>query len=191
MQIFTREVILERLLLVSDLVALQQAAEPAFISETIRWMEATEQKLERLRSPLASFCAAERARALAALDGVSEGGGAREAKSSRKAIRAALALSLGRVEHELRQAVLHHDRQLDLIAEKVAQLLAMAPSGAIAPPPPEGMTPAYTRTVWQALGQLTETRNLHRYVSARMSADDRKGLLEQALEHMFEDTPAP
>jgi len=70
MLVYTREVMLARLLLVPELINLYQAQDGGFVAAVLQWMNDTEGALKRLRHPLASMCSSQRARVLAALDGV-------------------------------------------------------------------------------------------------------------------------
>jgi hypothetical protein len=190
MLVYTREVMLARLLLVPELINLYQAQDGGFVAAVLQWMNDTEGALKRLRHPLASMCSSQRARVLAALDGVMEGGDARGA-SGRKAARAAVALCLSHVEGALRQRVAELDSQLHAASEKMAQLLALGSAQHPLPLPPTEPHSQWVRQVWLQLGQVPETRNLHGYLGALLSADDRVAVLSDALSQLLDALPTP
>ncbi|TBO32551.1 hypothetical protein EYS42_05010 [Aquabacterium lacunae] len=180
MQLYTRETLLERLMLVPDLIGLYQAQDASFAPAVLQWMTATEDLLKRLRSPLVSMCSGQRARLLAAVDGV-HADAAAAGSSPRKASRAAAALCLTQVEAALRHRVQELDTQLQVNAEKMAQLVALGAAVKPLPVAPQTIDPSWLQLVWQQLAAVPETRHLHGYLSALMAPADRHALLEDAV----------
>ncbi len=187
---YTREVMLSRMLLVPDLITLYQAQDPAFMNAALLWMNDTEAALKQLRHPLASQCSSQRAKLLAAVDGVQADGQLGGNTHSRKAARAAAALCLSHVEGALRQKVSELDGQLQTATEKMAQLLALGSARQPLPLPPTEPRAACLRQVWGQLGQASESRHLHGYLSALLSASDREAVLDGTLSQLIDALPA-
>lgn len=188
---YTREALVERLLQVPALISLYQGQDAAFLPTTLQWMSETEALLKQLRSPLASLCASERGRLLAAIEGFRDAELVTREGSPRKAARAMGALCLGRVEASLRERVGELDARLGVAAEKMAQLLALGSTKSPLPLPPTEPASEWLAQVWQHLAGVAETRQLHAYLSSLLSADDRQYLLAQATEHLLAALPTP
>lgn len=186
---YTREVMLGQLLQVPDLITLYQAQDPAFSTATLHWMVTTEEALKKLRHPLASQCSSQRAKLLAAADGI-HADAAAAGGSSRKAARAAAALCLSHVEGALRQKVSELDAQLQTATEKMAQLLALGSAQHPLPLPPTEPRSAWLQQVWQRLGHTPETRHLHGYLGALLSASDREAVLNDTVSQLIDALPA-
>jgi len=176
---FSREIIVKCLLDLSEVMTGYQRNEGDFVAAALGWIGAVEAELKRLRSPLTSLCASERGILLAARDGIVDGR-TRE-PSPRKVVRASAASCLGRIERALRERVADIDERLLTAAEKVAQLLAVGSTQIDLPTINDLADGARLAQVWQRLGTVAETRGLHGYLAALLSASDREYLVHQAL----------
>ncbi|HRF90165.1 MAG TPA: hypothetical protein PLF65_05135, partial [Desulfobacter postgatei] len=72
MLVATREIILQKLLLLPALIDAYQQGEVGFADKAISWLHELEQSLAKLRSPLTSLASRQRARIVAAQNGFRE-----------------------------------------------------------------------------------------------------------------------
>ncbi len=180
----TRELLLERLLTVSEVTDLYAAHDPAYVTAVLQWIDETERALTRVRNPIAGLAAAERGRVLAARDGFVDTTLCSPKTNPRKAERAAAAAALSRIEDAVRSAVVATDAALAPLLEQTAQLVAIA--SAQRPIPMQGSTPReeWLEAVWRELGLDGEkTRALHCYLTARLAPVDRLYLLGNVLDN--------
>jgi hypothetical protein len=185
----TRETLLARLLLVPGLADRYQRREPDFPAAVAGWLRDGEQALARLRSPLASLCAAERARLLAGADGGAEPGSGAGRGAPRKALRALAAGVLNCAEAALREALAKTDGELASLRDKLAQLLAVASGARPLALPAAGGAAAYAE-LWRQLGELPEARSLHAYLGVSLAPPDRQYLLDDLLGNLIQGTAA-
>lgn len=181
---YTREKILGHLQETPGLTDLYQRHEPSFPSAVVAWLAGVEDSLSQLRLPLASLVAAERGRILAAGDGFRDPA-IPERMTPRKATVAVAALSIGRVQEELRRKVAEIDGKFDAWREKMAQLLAVATAAAPIPLPPTDPRDIWLATVWKGLNANGETQGMYRYLGAAMQPNDRLFILDELLGNLL------
>ncbi len=186
-----RESLLARLGQVSALVDLYRNGQPDFAAKVIDWLGAAEAELQRLRSPLAALCAAERARLLATADGFRDSQLTNAERRPRRAVRATAALSLGRVADAFRAKVVEIDSRLDVLREKLAQMIALGSvANALSLQPTEPRS-IWLRLIWEHLGTVAEGQALFTYLSAQLGPTDREYLLNEIVENGVLGNPTP
>lgn len=180
----TRQLLLGHLLEIRELVD-AYARRDAFVPDVLRWLQRTESTLQRLRSPLSSLVATQRAQILAVGDGLSEPTVVRVGRSARRTERAVTAIALRHIEEALRTRLMEIDHKLEDAREKMVSFLAAA-SKNVAIPPPTGDRTAWLHATWRALGAGRETGALHTYLDALLTSTDRDYLLDDVLSNLLE-----
>lgn len=167
------------------LVDTYQQADPNFTPQTLQYLQTLEERLGRLRSPLLGVCAAERAAIIAAADGGGESEAPPRRGSPRRAARLASAAALRRVEEALQTRVGQIDARLDILREKLHQVLAVSTASRPIPLPPTEPRSAWLAGVWAGLASVNEARSLFSYLSATLDRVDREYLLGDAIDNMI------
>ncbi len=184
-----RELLLERMARVSLLIDMYERGDASFVEQTLHWMRDMETLLQRFRSPEVSLFATLRGRIMAARDGFREP----EIDSkvtSRKLIRATAAECIGRADEAIRNRLHAINSELDGMAAKLYQLIAL--SGAARPINLAVRTEreAWLFSIWQGLGVDGPTNQLKGYLSASLALGDRLYLLDDIMRKIMEVIPA-
>lgn len=179
-----REMVTEQLLAATKLDQKNQARD--YQSEVLDWLDNTGEALKRLRHPLAGMVAAKSALVTAASQGYRPDGVA-EQTSRRNAVRVTCALIVDEITAELASIVSDTDKFFTEMADRMAQLLAVATPEAPIPLPPTEPRSAWLDKVWLTLGQNSATGSMHAYLGARLSRTDRHYLLDDLIGNMAID----
>lgn len=190
MQVYTREMMMESLLAIPPLVDLYARKDPAFVQQVMDWMSRTEKHLSSLRHPLTATMATERGRILAALDG-HRPPEAEPGLSARKLARATASTSLETCERKLHEAVQAIDMRLQVMREKLVQLLAVSSAHSPIPLPPTEPRSTWLAGVWKRLRTSAETQSLQRYIEGSLDPTDRLHLLDEVLRNLLGERAVP
>ena len=178
----TREIIVEKLLLLPQLIDAYQQGEVGFATKATRWLQDLEQSLSQLRSPLTSLASRQRARIIAAQNGYREEAQNRGKLSRSKEINVTASLALGAVEAELITQVQDIDRKFDAWRDKLAQFISVASNVEPIPLPPVNPRRGL-KLIWRDGGKIDETKAMYSYLNTVMSPSDRLHLFGELLEH--------
>jgi hypothetical protein len=184
---FTRERMMDSLSQVSKLIDMYQRRESQFIEKTVAWLTAAEESLLQIKSPLASFVAAERGKLLAASDGYINHEINPGRHSNRKTQAAMAALVLSRVELAVRNQIVHIDEKFDALREKMIQFVAVSTangSPSYTLPAPFEPREAWLKTVWESLKVSAETANMRNYLNTALTPSDRLYLLDSFIDNL-------
>lgn len=183
MLVATREVILEKLLLLPALIDAYQQGDVGFPARAVSWLQELERSLAQLRSPLTSLASRQRARIVAAQNGYREAplNGGKLSRS--KGIHVTASQALGEVEAELISQVLLIDQKFDLWRDKLAQFISVASNSVPIPLPPSSPRQDWLKQIWQSWGTIDETRTMYSYLNTVMSLGDRLHLFGELLEN--------
>lgn len=184
MLIVTREMLTAHLLALPSVMDLYADRSPDFVGAATAWLATGEELLARLRNPLVSLLAAERAKITASQDGYRDPN-ARAQTPPRKMARVVAAQSLAHVEMELRAVVTGIDARLAPLRDKTAQLIAVASSSQ--PIPLQGDTPrdAWLLDIWAILKQSNEGRSMAAYLAGSLAPGDRQVVLGETLDNLL------
>jgi hypothetical protein len=133
---------------------------------------------------VAAALATERARILAALDG-HRPPEAEPGLPVRKLARSTASTALKTCEGKLNEAILVIDARLQLMREKLVQLLAVSSAHSPIPLPPTEPRSAWLAAVWKGLRVTNETLGLHRYLEGSLDPADRLHLLGEVLHNLL------
>ncbi len=174
----TREAALDALLSAPRTSSLDRGAIPP-VERCRSWLEDVEQRFRQLRHPIASFVVSQ----IDLLDAVRDryqpegivasGRGARE--------RAVAAVIVDRTVDNLGAIVETADRTLQEMRDRMARLLAV--ESMEHPIEVSGTAPS-SDEVWPRLGQSETTANMRAYLSVRLTASDRRYLLDELLANL-------
>lgn len=191
MLVATREIILEKLLLLPRLIDAYQQGEVGFAAKAIRWLQDLEQSLSQLRSPLTSSASRQRARIIAAQNGYREEAVNRGKLSRTKEINVTASLALSAVEAELVSQVQDIDRKFDVWRDKLAQFVSVASNVEPIPLPPVNPRREWLKLIWRNWGNIDDTKAMYSYLNTVMSPSDRLYLFGELLEHNLESNGEP
>ena len=184
MQSVLKETIITQLMLLPALSDKYLAQESSYVVDAAQWLKDTEVKLAPLRSPLVSALSSLRGLIEACDDGYQDPSVQSHSRSKRKGKRAFVAATLSKAEHQLHEELQRIEQHFSEANDKLAQLLALG--FAKQPLPiPETLTTHYLDSIWQTLGEHTDTQTMFLYLQARYSATDRRYLLQQLLHNML------
>ena len=189
MRTIVRETLSRRLDALPSLVARYQKRDPAYVTAVLAWLSETEEELGRLRSPLAGFVAARRSTLLAARDGLRLESVTDANK--RRAERATASLVLAEIEGELRAVVQDAEEFLGEMADKMAQLLAVAPGETFDGAVEGAAREAWLRELWKRLRNGNGGAGMHGFLSARMAAVDRLYVLDDLVRNLSDGGAPP
>ncbi len=184
---FTRERMMDSLSQISELINMYQRRDSQFIETTVAWLKASEESLLQIKSPLASFVAAERGKLLAASDGYINHEINPNRHSNRKTQAAMAALVLSRVESAVRNHVAHIDEKFDALREKMIQFVAVSTANGTPPyalPARFDPKEAWLKTVWESLRVTAETANMRNYLNTALNPSDRLYLLDSFIDNL-------
>lgn len=97
----------------------------------------------------------------------------------RKALRAAGAMALVRVEEALRAELVGLEARLDDLREKMTQLLAVHATHTAITLSKTSPRAAWLNTLWSSMGKLPEATGMHRYLEVSLSHADRMCLVTE------------
>jgi hypothetical protein len=190
MQAYTRENLLSHLLGLTELTNLYKERSVDYPIRVIQWMQDLEETLGKLRSPLAGFVAAERAKIIASMDGYCDpyiqpaGSG----RSSRRSRQATAALGVAKVQERLLEIIEHIDRRFEEVYEKMAQLLAVISAQSPIPMPREGESRSgWHERVWQQMPSNGNTQGMVEYLRASLKHSDLLYVLGETLDNLVEN----
>ena len=184
MQSVLKEIIITQLMLLPALSDKYLAQESSYVVDAAQWLKNTEIKLAPLRSPLVSTLSSLRGLIEACDDGYQDPSVQSHSRSKRKGKRAFVAATLSKAEQQLNEELQRIEQHFSEANDKLAQLLALG--FAKQPLPiPETLTTHYLDSIWQTLGEHTDTQTMFLYLQARYSATDRRYLLQQLLHNML------
>ncbi len=188
MRALLRETMAGRLLAVPRLTQRYQAADVAYVDETLAWLAGTAEVLQQLRHPSAALVASNQAKLLAARDGyrpetVTE-------TSTRKSVRATSAIVTGEVTTVLRAQIDEIDRYLDEMTDRMAQLLAVTSAESPIPLPPTEPRERWLDDVWRSMQNGNGAAGMYGYLNARLARSDRLYVMEQLLMNMLGEAAA-
>jgi hypothetical protein len=178
-----RETMIEQLLKLSNVAGSYAQKDPEFVAKLDHWLDQTQEKLKPLRSPIAGRVSSQRALLNSVEDGYRHPQVESSGRSYRKHQRAMGVLVLEEIEETLRHKVDSIDQELDILKEKVAQLLAIV-SQREPIQIPEHLTPEALDRVWAQLGGYDETRSMYLYIQAKTDRSDRQYLLSEMISQM-------
>lgn len=183
----TREKMMDCLHEATSLVNRYQKRDPLFIEKTVEWLAATEEALQQIKSPIASFVAAERGKLIATTDGFIDPDITQNRHSKRKTQAATAALVLSRVESAIRQQVLQIDEKFDALREKMIQFVAVATANGspYTPPPPIEPRETWLKTVWESFAVSAETAGMRNYINTALYPSDRLYLLDSFIDNLI------
>lgn len=187
MLVATREIILEKLLYLPHLVDAYQRNEVGFVVQTNTWLQELEQALSRLRSPLTSLVARERARIVAALDGFREPTLGEGKMSRRRVINITTSQVLGEVEVGLATQLQDIDRKFDVWRDKLAQFISVASTVKPIPLPPSEPRREWLQKIWKSWQDIEDVKAMYRYLNTVMASADRIHLLGELLDNHLSD----
>lgn len=180
MLMFTRETLMKRLLELEPILAARESGGSEATVLTLKWLAEVEHDLKKLRHPLVGLLSGERSRLLAFQDGALDPE-VSDKTSKLKRGRATSAVTLARVERELREAMDKADLELNEYRGKLVQLLAVYSSSYGLP------HRAAPSQVWKKLGEPEETRAMYAFVSGGLKPGDLIPLLDEVLENLWEN----
>lgn len=183
MLVATREILLEKLLLLPHLVDAYQHGESGFAARADQWLKDLEQSLSRLRSPLTALVSRNRARIIAARDGFREPVLSSQKLSRRKGVNVTTSRALAEVEAELVAQLKEIDQKFDMWRDKLAQFISVASNAEPIPLPPTDPRRDWLNQIWRRWGQIEETRAMYSYLNTVMSPADRLHLFDELLEN--------
>ncbi len=183
MLVATREIILEKLLMLPQLVDAYQHGETGFAARAGQWLKDLEHSLARLRSPLTALVSRQRARIIAAQDGFREPVLNSAKMSRRKGINVTASQALAEVEAELVAQLKEIDEKFDAWRDKLAQFISVASNTEPIPLPPTDPRRDWLHQIWRSWGQIEETRAMYSYLNTVMAPGDRLHLFDELLEN--------
>ncbi|MCF6178607.1 MAG: hypothetical protein L3J63_04350 [Geopsychrobacter sp.] len=183
MLIATREILLEKLLLMPALIDTYQRNDVGFAAKATGWLLELEQVLNRLRSPLTSVVANERGRIVAAQDGFCDSTLNGGRVSRRRRVNVTASLALGVVEAALVVLIQEIDKKTDIWREKLAQFISVASISVPIPLPPTDPRQDWLRQIWRDWQRVEEARAMHNYLNTIMAPGDRLHLLGELLDN--------
>ena len=175
-----RETMIEQLLKLTQVAGQYSQRDPEFLLRLDQWLDQTQEKLKPLRSPIAGRISSQRALLTSVQDGYRHPQVENAGRSYRKHQRAVGVLVLEEIEQTLREKVDSIDGELDVLKEKVAQLLAIV-SQKEPIEIPEFLT---MDRIWAQLGSNEETRSMYLYIQAKTDRSDRHYLLGEMITQM-------
>jgi hypothetical protein len=181
----TREILLDKLLTLPEMIDAYQRNEIGFASRSAAWLQELEQSLMQLRSPLASTVANQRARIVSALDGYSEALAGHERISRRKAVNITASLALDEAEKVLTSRIAEIDQKFDGWREKLAQFVSVASGSVPIPLPPTEPRSVWLKQTWLSWQTVNETRAMYTYLNTAMTRSDRLYLLAELLDNQL------
>jgi len=183
MLVATREIIVDKLLELPALMDLYQKGEVSFSVRAMSWLQDVEDALSRLRSPLTSLVARERARIIAAADGFRDPLNGEGRLSRRKSLNVTASLALADVEQGLVARVHSIDQKFDIWRDKLAQFISVASNIMPIPLPMTEPRQVWLANLWKDWQQIEETRAMHSYLNTVMAKADRLHLFGELLEN--------
>lgn len=189
MMAFTRSRLMEKLPRVSQITNAYAGRDAAYADRVVEWLADVEKTLAELHNPLASLVAMQRADILSVDDGKHPAEISNRVVNRRKLKRVAASMAMSRTETALRETITDIDQKFDAVAEKLAQLLAVASSVHPIPFPPREPLNAWLDEVWKGLSVVTETQGLYTYIAARLTPSDRRYLLQEVLDNLWKNAP--
>lgn len=191
MLVATREIILQKLLLLPTLIDAYQQGEVGFAAKANSWLQELEQSLAQLRSPLTSLASRQRARIIATQNGFREAllNGGKLSRS--KAINVTASQALGEVEAELISQIHIIDQKFDIWRDKLAQFISVASNIVPIILPPASPRRDWLKQTWQSWGKIDETRTMYSYLNTVMSPGDRLHLFGELLENNINSNGEP
>ncbi|MBP8829543.1 MAG: hypothetical protein KBG98_07815 [Desulfobacter sp.] len=183
MLVATREIILQKLLLLPALIDAYQQGEVGFADKAISWLHELEQSLAKLRSPLTSLASRQRARIVAAQNGFREGPLNGVKLSRTKSVNVTASQALGEVEAKLVSQVHMIDQKFDAWRDKLAQFISVASKSVPISLPPSSPRRDWLKQTWQSWGAIEETKSMYSYLNTVMSPGDRLHLFDELLEN--------
>lgn len=188
MLFMTREVFLDKLLQLPELIDTYQRGDMDFSVKAITWLKNLETSLGQLRSPLVSRASRQRARIVAAHEGVRDSILKNGRLSRRKEINATASFALAEIEQELVIQVQEIDRKFDVWRDKLAQFISVASNAEPIPLPPTEPRREWLQYVWRNWSHLEDTQAMYRYLNTVMEPGDRLHLLGELLEHSMDSS---
>jgi hypothetical protein len=186
----TRTRLLDVLSQVPTLVDAYADHDARYADRAVRWLSDVENVLGSLRHPLVSSIASQRANLLAVDEGLTPPEIRDPPRSRRKLKRVAASLILRQAVSDLKQIVDDIDREFDGAREKLAQLLAVATRTKPIPLPPREPRKEWLDEVWSGLAINGESAGMFQYLASRLTAADRRFLLDEVLFNLLENTAA-
>lgn len=183
MLVATREILLEKLLLLPRLVDAYQQGEVGFAARAGQWLKDLETSLAQLRSPLTALVSRQRARIIAAQDGFREPALTGTKLSRRKGINVTASQALAAVETELTAQLKEIDEKCDVWRDKLAQFISVASNVEPIPLPPANPRREWLKQIWGNWGKIEETRAMFTYLNSVMAPGDRLHLFGELLEN--------
>lgn len=183
MLVATREIILQKLLLLPALIDAYQQGEVGFADKANSWLQELEQSLAKLRSPLTSLASRQRARIIAAQNGFREEPLNGRKLSRTKSINVTASQALSEVEAELVSQVHMIDQKFDSWRDKLAQFISVASNVVPISLPPSSPRRDWLKQTWQSWGAIEETKSMYSYLNTVMSPGDRLHLFGELLEN--------
>lgn len=186
MLIMTRETLLMHMGDVTGLIDQMQAQSGDFIPNTVAWFRRTEESLQRLRHPLSSTLATERAKIVASAEGLpgTQHGG--DKLSKRKQERAMAVAALDHAQKLLLDAVQHIDKKFEPFYEKMAQFLAVSTTVRPVQLPMTEPRSEWLKQTWRNLAVPDELKNMYAYLNSSLGQHDRMYVLEMTLGNLAE-----
>lgn len=177
---FQRETLLDQLLQLNHIAGSYALKDPEFVTKLDGWLDQTQEKLKPIRSPMTGKISAQRALLNSVPDGYRHPQIESSSRSYRKHQRAMGVLVLEEIEQMLREKVNSIDQELDILKEKVAQLLAIV-SQKEPINIPEQLGQDSLDRIWAQLGANNETRSMYLYIQAKTDRSDRHYLLREMI----------
>lgn len=181
MQAYTREKIIDALVMTQQLASLYQHKDGRFIEKTLKWLVGLEQDFAKLRHPLSGLVAAQRGN----LNGAIGGMGGTGDVSKRKMARFEAIEVIAVVEVELRQVVDNIDGQFKLWSDKIAQMAAISSRQTPIQLSAAQLTNEQLKIIWTQFGQHPEGANMHQYLSAVMPQADLFYLFNDVISNLI------
>lgn len=179
----TREILLEKLLKLPELIDAYQRNDSDFVAHANSWLLELERSLGQLRNPLTSMVANQRSRLLSVQDGYRDPSFIDKKISRRRAVNIAASLVLGEVESALSKLIKEIDDKFDLWREKLAQFISVASTSVPIPLPPTEPRQEWLKLVWNSWQVIEETRAMYNYLNTSMAPNDRIQLLGELLDN--------
>ena len=182
---FTREQLMQQLIMARSLIDGYSHHDPVFCNRVIAWLVGLEQLMAQLRLPAIGVVLSERGHILAAESGSSDSTQVMRRPMTGKTKALAAAAAVTRVQEELRKCIQEIDAKFDGWRAKMAQLVALAAARVTIPFPPSEPREGWLGTVWAAFDIEGESKVMYRYLAAAMSPSDRLRILDEMMSNLL------
>jgi len=158
-----------------------------FVDEYLKWIEQSENDISGLRSPIGLILQAEKTKVTSVMDGYMPEY-IKERGSIRRSQRAVAAQSLSYISQLLHEKINQIDSDFREINEKICHALAILSGKDRNLFKINKVNESIAEKIWKGLEKHPETLPMFNYLSAKLTAIDRKYLFISAIQNMIDNS---